>query len=650
MIEMNGIMKKAICISKKNILNFSFVLLITGFMIAAGFILFQGSDRNTPALSNGTLNIAAWGDKSNGVIPLNGKWDFYWERFVSYDEITQGIVSPDLTGHVPEVWNAYRIGGKKLTGYGCATYSLKVTGAKKGQQLALWVPTLSTAYRLYINGELMATNGTVSVQPSKGVAQYKPQQVNFTPPASDFNIVIQVSNYTYARGGMWYTLFLGTPRQITNIVKQINSRDFFLLGSFLMMGLLFLLIFFFRKSEKSSLYFAALCLMAVCRTMIYGVYSINDFLPFNSFDVCVHLDYIIVLLFPGLIALLVLELFKDFIDKRAVKVFLAYGFGAALITLITPISFFTALVYGIQAIDILMLCYIFICIAAAVAHGKTDAIVTFVGLMAVMIGFGHDLLFQNNLIAGGLFELSPIGFFVMLALQAYVLARRFTALLRKNEEALEELQVLSERERNVELKFLKAQIRPHFLHNSLNTIISVSRDDVNQARRLLMEFSNYLRGCFDFNNLDDEIPIENELGFIRSFLALEQARFGDKLRVNYDIDETGLMVPPLILQPLVENAVVHGIRSKPEGGTILVYVKRVDSLLRIGVKDDGCGIPEEKIATILSEKEHARGVGVFNINQRLNKLYGTSLRINPVDGGGVDVFMELRINGGNNCD
>ena len=101
------------------------------------------------------------------------------------------------------------------------------------------------------------------------------------------------------------------------------------------------------------------------------------------------------------------------------------------------------------------------------------------------------------------------------------------------------------------------------------------------------------------------------------------------------------MVPPLILQPLVENAIVHGIRHNPDGGNILVYVKNCSKFARIGVKDDGEGIAPERIEKLINGEEISRSVGIFNISNRLNKLYGTSLHIENLDSGGLDVYMEL---------
>ena len=109
--------------------------------------------------------------------------------------------------------------------------------------------------------------------------------------------------------------------------------------------------------------------------------------------------------------------------------------------------------------------------------------------------------------------------------------------------------------------------------------------------------------------------------------------------MEYRIDEVSLLVPPLVLEPLVENAVIHGIRNKPDGGTVLVYILDCGAEVKIGVKDDGVGIAPERVAGLLSGSSGARGVGIFNINRRLNKLYGISLQIENAADGGADIFM-----------
>jgi sensor histidine kinase YesM len=195
------------------------------------------------------------------------------------------------------------------------------------------------------------------------------------------------------------------------------------------------------------------------------------------------------------------------------------------------------------------------------------------------------------------------------------------------------------RQRKLELQFLKSQIRPHFVNNALNAIISVSRTDAVKARKLLVEFSRYLHNCYSVKDLDDKVPIGNELSFVRAYVALEQARYPDSLYVAYEIDDVFLMVPPLTLQPLVENAIIHGIREKPGDGHIRIYVKDRGEFTQIGVLDDGVGISKEAAATLLSSNYQGTGVGICNINRRMQRLYNTGLHLDSRPDGGTDAYI-----------
>lgn len=210
---------------------------------------------------------------------------------------------------------------------------------------------------------------------------------------------------------------------------------------------------------------------------------------------------------------------------------------------------------------------------------------------------------------------------------------------KENEKMLLELNKADERERKLELQFLKSQIRPHFINNAMNAIISISRTDTDKARKLLIEFSKYLQNCYNLGNLDDKIPIENELSFVQAYVALEEARFSDSLYIEYDIDDIFLMIPPLTLQPLVENAIIHGIKGKSGDGHVLIYIKECGDFVKVGVTDDGIGIADELIDKLLSNERKITGVGVHNINRRMKRLYNTELHLNNRPEGGVDAYI-----------
>ncbi|UHA74916.1 hybrid sensor histidine kinase/response regulator [Paenibacillus sp. 481] len=198
-----------------------------------------------------------------------------------------------------------------------------------------------------------------------------------------------------------------------------------------------------------------------------------------------------------------------------------------------------------------------------------------------------------------------------------------------------------------ERDMLRAQIKPHFLFNSINTIVWMSKRDSDKTRELLHALSDFLRGNFDFNNQETEVSFASELRLIEAYLSLERARFGERLNVEFVLEEQEFRLPPLLLQPIVENAVHHGIMEKVEGGTVLITSRRVGAWIELTVSDDGVGADPavldcggEVLASSLAG-EKRRGIGLANINRRLRSLYGTSLIMERRDGGGTIVTMRI---------
>ncbi|MEK3900300.1 MULTISPECIES: ATP-binding protein [unclassified Paenibacillus] len=193
-----------------------------------------------------------------------------------------------------------------------------------------------------------------------------------------------------------------------------------------------------------------------------------------------------------------------------------------------------------------------------------------------------------------------------------------------------------------EIAFLQAQIKPHFLYNALNAIISVCPEDPDKATELLLDLSQYLRSSFDFQNRGQTVSMEKELGLVKSYLALEQARFDERLNIEFDVPEDVMaMVPPLSIQPIVENAVNHGLMQKESGGTVRLTVELLPGRLKVAVTDDGVGMTPEKIAEILSEERTEGGIGLRNIQNRLLKMYGAGLNIDSAPGRGTAISYTI---------
>jgi signal transduction histidine kinase len=186
-----------------------------------------------------------------------------------------------------------------------------------------------------------------------------------------------------------------------------------------------------------------------------------------------------------------------------------------------------------------------------------------------------------------------------------------------------------------ELNALRMQLQPHFLFNTMNAITVLMRSDPAQAEHMVHRLSDFLRVTLDGDG-SQEVPLEEELAYLRSYLAIEEARFGDRLTVHFDVadDATAGLVPGLILQPLVENAVRYGIAARAAPGTVGIRVRREGPHLDLMVWDDGPGITSEA---------PDEGVGLSNTRQRLTTLYGAghTLTVANRPEGGLAVAMRL---------
>jgi two-component system LytT family sensor kinase len=194
------------------------------------------------------------------------------------------------------------------------------------------------------------------------------------------------------------------------------------------------------------------------------------------------------------------------------------------------------------------------------------------------------------------------------------------------------------------LETLSSQINPHFLFNTLNSIASLIRINPERARTMVVQLARIMRRRL--RSQDHFSPLRDELDFIADYLAIELERFGDKLRVVREIDPASadVPVPSMLLQPLVENSIRHGIANKVDGGTITLRARRSGERLLIEVEDDGVGMAEPAQASI-PDMQTGKGIGVSNVRERLQVLYNHDYRmvIESQIGHGTRILIEVPV-------
>jgi two-component system, LytTR family, sensor histidine kinase LytS len=220
--------------------------------------------------------------------------------------------------------------------------------------------------------------------------------------------------------------------------------------------------------------------------------------------------------------------------------------------------------------------------------------------------------------------------------------------LFSNQLELAEIEDQRRLRNDAEIRALQAQINPHFLFNALTTIIRYTRSDPATASDLLLKLSDFFRR--NINPGVEAVSLTTELSHCEAYISIEKARFEERVRIRYDIDPAAsfCILPPLTLQPLVENAFGHGILPREEGGEIVIGAHKNEKTVKIFVRDDGVGMTHDKVSSILSgtenvQSEKGSGIAIRNVNARLVARYGSecSLKIDSFPGRGTTVSFEI---------
>lgn len=994
-----------------------------------------------PVAVQGVLDLTEWDFEKDGLVNLKGEWEFYWREWLQSDDFVKGTQSPEAKlVEVPNVWTNYKEQGKDLPGHGYATYRLRVLLQDDANKLGLKIPDISTSCKIIVDGATIATCGQVADNKPQSVARYAPQVVYFQPAHPELEIIVQVSNYLYDRGGMWYALDLGTENQVTQLRENLLSVSLMLLGVFFFMGLYHLVIFMLRPKEIITLYFAIGCFIGVLRLLVVDEIYILNLFPDTSVELITGIIYFTYYGGVSVLTLYLRELYPQEISKVSTRIVLGVSGVFILTTIIFPLSIYTYLIRYYHFFFMALGMYLIYAVSLALWRKRDGSGLQFIGISTFVLTIFHDIFFNLFYISEIINHANTIhflkrqivllGLFVLVFVQAIILARRFSkayqtvenlserllsmdrlkdeflvntshelktplhgimnlsqsmidgssgklseaqqrnlsvivsvarrltnliqdildfsklknneirlrkrsvslqAIIKANYEIFlhyigdkpirlelklpqhlphvyadenrvsqilynlvgnaikftekgkitisaerlgdrievqvadtgigipeekqklifqsfeqgdaavsreyggtglglsiskklvelnggsirvqskpgvgstfiftlmvstekqfeantenphqdrsspekskavsvvapskrhhqysilavdddsvnlqvirqvlaqepyriwiahdgeEALHILAEqsidlaiidvmmpkwtgfevaqkiRERftlselpillatvknepedmisgfasgandflvkpfyshelkirvknlldlkdsvekaiQSELAFLRAQIKPHFLHNALNTIIALCPRDPDKASYLLTELSYYLRGSFDFHHKQKFVPLQSELELVTAYVSIEKARFQERLNVEYEVDElVHAQIPPLIIQPLVENAIRHGAMKRIEGGNVNVQVTQDAHTIFIQVADDGVGIAEETLEGLLSEQESSttRGVGLYNIHQRLKRIYGTGLRIESMVDKGTKVSIQI---------
>lgn len=625
---------------------------------------------NIPAARQGVLDATGWDFKTSGVIPLDGEWEFYWNELLTYEDFHSAVPPVPDYHIVPGMWTYHSVNGKKLPGFGYATYRLKIKTKNMPDLKALKIAPQSTSYLLMVDNQPVSGNGRVGTDDKAAVPQYKPRVSTVKTADGEFEVIVQVANFTYGRGGISYPIFLGTAEQIAAFHEKARLRDAFVLGALVIMLLYHLAVFFLQKryNYKAELYFVCMMLLFALRVLFTGEYLIAAFLPGLPFAWGVFIEYTTICWALPSLALFMTELYPDECSPRIVKAIVGTALLFTLVNAVTPMHIYTGLLSLVQGLSVTAALYYVYAAWLAMRHRRTGAALLCSTVVFAIGAFVEESLYHWHIVQSNYGGVFPIVSFVLIFAQSFILAQR-------SSQAFAEVQALSDK--LISLDKLKDEFMAatsHEMRTPLSGMIAIteavlqSSADVlhhRQQENLALVLASGRRLLTLINDiLDYEKLKHGDIRFhiqsidIRQVIpaVLEVSRYLSFTKPVTIVSRLPDTLPPVAadenrLTQILYNLLGNAIKFT-EQGTVTISAVHKGDYVEIAIEDTGIGIPADKIDSVfksfeqidaaLTGKYGGTGLGL-SITKHLLEKQGGRIRVTSVPGEGSVFTVSLPV-------
>lgn len=378
-----------------------------------------------PVARQGVMDLSSWNFQKDGNIPLEGEWEFYWNRLLTATDF-KNKTEPVTSGFamVTGEWNNQIIGNRKFPGQGYATYRLRVKKVSYPGLLSLKILDVSSAYRLWINDHLVAENGWVSSRGDSAVPQFLPLASVFEDHSDTLQILVQVSNFFHSSGGLWKSIYLGDAMKMAGKRDAERSVQWCLAGAMFILFIYHILIFMLRRKEYGSFWFAMLCLVSAIRMVLTGERIFYGIFPDFPLSLGLKIEYMTVTLGIPTYVMVAREFFKEEVSKKIRNLILAIGLSESLLICIFPAKIYTGLLTIIQGVVVIECIYLMYVVIQAMINKRDFALISFFIYCVEFAAIVNDILYAQLIINGGF--LLMYAFLAFLLVQAYILAFHYS--------------------------------------------------------------------------------------------------------------------------------------------------------------------------------------------------------------------------------
>jgi signal transduction histidine kinase/CheY-like chemotaxis protein len=639
------------------------------FFVCVCFFLTSCSDsfqlKSPPIAHQGVLDLSHWSFEEDGVVKLNGEWDFHWKQLLSPHELPSSNTTKQQDFvTLPSSWNGYQINDEELSGDGYATYHLRIIGNELHNKLMFRTSWMGTSYNLFVNGELIASNGVVATTRETMKPQYLPLTASYSPVVNKMDVVLQVANFYHTEGGAWYPIEIGLEPQVTKLRESHLSVDLFLCGAIFIMGIYYLSLYLYRRKEKSSLMFSIFCLLMAFRSLLTGELYLSAIFPNIGWSLLLQLDYLSFYLGVLFFATFIHLLFPQLYSKKLFNSFIAICILFSVTVVVFPVNMFTQYIPTFRILTLIFGIYTTYILIIAVLRKIPGAKTLLIGGVFLLLSIISDVTYQQGVLDYYFFFSSNLGYIVFICSQSFILMMRYTNAFNESERLLASVN-RAENATLAKSQFLAKM--SHEIRTPLNGILGVVQ--LLAKTKLTQLQKGYLKivddsGTLLLNIINDILDLSKvEAGKMtlekRSFnletltegaLLLYRAQASQKsieLSLEYDANLAKCFIGDAIrLNQVLLNLTHNAIKFTDQGAVTIqitgTTLTPTHTGIEIRVKDSGIGISPDVLETLFDSFKQA--------DESTTRKYGgtglglaISKQIIELMGGNISAQSELQI-------
>lgn len=384
----------------------------------------------SPRVSNGDLNLSHWSFEENGSVKLDGQWQVYWDELLTPEELSH-TSKKAATFSVPGIWNNTLINGKKRGGKGVATFHAHIRLPESKEIYALKLITMSTSYKLWVNGKPVASNGKIGLSEQTTHPEYRSQVVVLHDNAKELDLVLQIANFHHWKGGFWHPVKLGKLSQIQTEREGRILLEFFMFGCLIMMAVYHFGLHSLRRADKYTLFFALVCFCIGSRSLFTGENTIMEVFPHINWLFARKMEFLFTFLSIPFYAAFSRSLYPTCWHKWIYYLVFWIGVSMAVSVILLPSYYFTFESYLFAPYSFAASVYILYAFLRASRQKEEGATMFLVTTCFFFITMINEMLNQTEVIHTGLYL--PVGLWIVVFAQAYILSSRMSTAFRTTE-------------------------------------------------------------------------------------------------------------------------------------------------------------------------------------------------------------------------